>query len=113
MIEYLIKNKYFFIAIATATFGIVVRYLNDKETETMSKKRKVSYFITGFFVGYIAYELCYILDYESWTGFVCGIGGLTSGWIINFFLKDAPKFVPDVIKKVLYKKFGVEEDKKE
>lgn len=49
--RYLISHKLFFIAMATALGGTFVRYLNDKEVQTISKARKLGYFFTGLFAG--------------------------------------------------------------
>lgn len=109
---HLTPYKGFFLAVATSFVGTLVRFLNDKEVEEMTRFKKWSYFITGLFVGYLVYALCRALGRPTWIGFACAFAGVSSGWIIKLIIKDLPTFMPDVLMKFIYKKFGVEADEK-
>lgn len=112
LLQFLIKYKTFFFAVMASLSGTLARYLNDKEVRKMSVQKKFGYFFTGSFIGYLAYVLANLLGHTNSIGLYCGAAGLSSGWIIKFFMEDMPAFMPDVIKKVIYKKTGVEIESK-
>jgi hypothetical protein len=97
------EHKYLLIGLATSLMGAFARISYEKETKVIKSTRKISYFTTAIFVGYIIYELCFYWNLERLTGVACALGGLISIDIIRILIEELPSIVK--------KKIGAESDK--